>query len=297
MSRPVFRRHDTASLSLDAACRRLTALGVEAVMSRCHPGERYLSFSCGEEGAAWEGCVPAGDWLAEALPVLAGVSLRGLSDGTLENLARRLPRSASLEVAGLPTQPFRVLSVFSGGNAVGISVGRVLITSVAESCLPAAPGALPANLPVTLDFLVGTGEMPVGAIKRLVPGDIVMIRSPGRTMLANGEPLFTYAFNEKEVVMEDHLDPAAAREPVAVTPDSPVGMIPVKLEFVLYSETRSLAELQNLRQGDALTLPEDAERQVKLMANGCRIGVGELVEIQGRLGVEITELTVGALHA
>lgn len=68
-----------------------------------------------------------------------------------------------------------------------------------------------------------------------------------------------------------------------------MGQLPVQLEFVLHNHRVTLAGLQKLCQGQLLTLPEDAERRVEIRANGARVGYGELVQLDGQLGVEVYE--------
>jgi len=48
-----------------------------------------------------------------------------------------------------------------------------------------------------------------------------------------------------------------------------------------------------LYRGQIFTFDQDAEAQVELVVNGRRIGQGELVELNGRLGVELHEILVG----
>lgn len=65
--------------------------------------------------------------------------------------------------------------------------------------------------------------------------------------------------------------------------------LPIQLEFVLYNQRLTLAELQMMYQGQLLSLPADAELHVEIRANGASVGYGELVQLDGQLGVEINK--------
>ena len=52
----------------------------------------------------------------------------------------------------------------------------------------------------------------------------------------------------------------------------------------------TLGELQTLQVGQPLTLSRPLSSAVSLRVNGALIGTGELVEIEGELGVTITSL-------
>ena len=53
----------------------------------------------------------------------------------------------------------------------------------------------------------------------------------------------------------------------------------------------TLAELKALVPGQVIDLAREPGSAVRVTVNGRRIGAGEIVEIEGRLGVRITELT------
>lgn len=72
--------------------------------------------------------------------------------------------------------------------------------------------------------------------------------------------------------------------------------IPVRLEFDLGDRHISLADLRKLQPGEVFALDRPlAEGAVHIRANGALIGTGELVEIDGRIGVTIR--TIGKVPA
>jgi type III secretion system YscQ/HrcQ family protein len=66
------------------------------------------------------------------------------------------------------------------------------------------------------------------------------------------------------------------------------GTLPVVLQIVLGQIELSLTELNALANGSILELDRTKDDPVQLAANGKIIGVGSLVEVEGKLGVEIT---------
>jgi len=67
--------------------------------------------------------------------------------------------------------------------------------------------------------------------------------------------------------------------------------IPVRLEFDLGDRHISLADLRKLQPGEVFALDRPlADGAVHIRANGALIGTGELVEIDGRIGVTIRTL-------
>jgi type III secretion protein Q len=71
--------------------------------------------------------------------------------------------------------------------------------------------------------------------------------------------------------------------------------LPVKLSFDLGERTLTLAELQALDVGSALNLDRPLQDFVTLRVNGVVVGEGQLVEMEGRLGVMVSRLALGGL--
>jgi type III secretion protein Q len=69
--------------------------------------------------------------------------------------------------------------------------------------------------------------------------------------------------------------------------------IPLRVDFILQRSVMTLAKVDALYRGQIFTFDRNAEAQVELVVNGRRIGQGELVELNGRLGVELHDISVG----
>jgi type III secretion system YscQ/HrcQ family protein len=86
---------------------------------------------------------------------------------------------------------------------------------------------------------------------------------------------------------------AAAAAPEPVVPPAALEELPLKVVFDLGDVELTLAELKALVPGQAIALGRDPGNAVRVTVNGLKIGTGEIVEIDGRLGVRITELAAG----
>ncbi|MGI4984400.1 MAG: type III secretion system cytoplasmic ring protein SctQ, partial [Janthinobacterium lividum] len=67
--------------------------------------------------------------------------------------------------------------------------------------------------------------------------------------------------------------------------------MPVRLEFDLGTQVVPLGELRRLQPGQAIDLERPLRAPVRIRANGMSIGWGDLVEIDGNVGIVIVELT------
>ena len=63
--------------------------------------------------------------------------------------------------------------------------------------------------------------------------------------------------------------------------------LPVQLAFLAGEAEVALRELRQIGPGYVFDLERPVDRHIEVRANGRRIGVGELVEIDGRVGVRL----------
>jgi type III secretion protein Q len=74
-------------------------------------------------------------------------------------------------------------------------------------------------------------------------------------------------------------------------PDSddspPFHDLPLRFQVVVDEHEMTLAEAEQIAPGAVVDLHRDPREPVRLAVNGRVIGTGELVEIEGRLGVRI----------
>ena len=89
---------------------------------------------------------------------------------------------------------------------------------------------------------------------------------------------------EAETASRD--DPQPGSEPT--TGDAlDTDVLPVQLVFLAGETVIALRDLKQITPGYLFDLGRPVDRHVEVRANGRRIGIGELVEIDGRVGVRL----------
>lgn len=69
--------------------------------------------------------------------------------------------------------------------------------------------------------------------------------------------------------------------------------LPVQVRVVVAERQGTLAELIELKKGEIMTLEKGLDAAVDLMVHDKVVASGELVQIEGRLGVRITRVITG----
>ncbi|WP_354683487.1 type III secretion system cytoplasmic ring protein SctQ [Cupriavidus necator] len=195
--------------------------------------------------------------------------------------------------------------------------------------LAAAPaGRLPAHaawterLAVPLAVRIGTTRLAVGEMRGIEPGDILGIdhwhsqgsalvvrcttgrNGPGWTALAEGRRLIVQpgGADRTDVSNGAHMeerDNAQQPQPIphpdaAQPPLSRLDNLEVTLRFEVGDVAVPLAELRAVGPGYVFELPQPLKQsEVRIVANGNRIGTGTLIAVGNRLGVRITGFAAG----
>ncbi|KVU28430.1 hypothetical protein WK66_08830 [Burkholderia ubonensis] len=73
---------------------------------------------------------------------------------------------------------------------------------------------------------------------------------------------------------------------------APFEDIPVTLTFVVGKLQSTIGELRAMAPGQVLEWQANTQGKVAIEANGALIGYGELVEVDGKLSVELTHWSV-----
>jgi type III secretion protein Q len=148
-------------------------------------------------------------------------------------------------------------------------------------------------------------------LQALAVGDVVLPQQPlvdalGRGMVSWGawqldvqstvgpelEVIAVYQNNEfqEPADMAEHTPEVQASPETAGLSDTPeLAAVPVQLRFELGMLSMTLGEMQSLAAGSILRLQAPAAPpQVRIVAGGQALGHGELVDVDGRLGIQIT---------
>lgn len=181
-----------------------------------------------------------------------------------------------------------------------------------DTCLQKIQGAASIGLPaaakeqITWQVIVRIGfvDLVTSDLKDLKPSDTLLYtpqvelvlpagargHAPERGWRAvrdeeNPRSFEVKEFFERSTYMEESTNP---QDEVNGAGKVELADLPVRIHVVLSQVELSLKELEGLTDGSIIQLDKEPPGAVQLVANGRALGIGELVEIDDRLGVEIT---------
>ncbi|WP_458097119.1 type III secretion system cytoplasmic ring protein SctQ [Roseomonas sp. WA12] len=288
----------------EAACLRFTVGGEPASLTATAAAfDRLLgAIDPAASGARGEG----GALLLELLlePVLGAV------EASLDAAVAAISLQPGLAEPGVPALGLTLLTA----EADVALAGRLSLPAAAEARLTEALGTVPAGrlspppgLVMTVSLRAGATELGMPELAALRPGDGLLFdesrRMKGEVLAVIGEmqgwitrpgPRGYEAITPRRRLGALGLeDWAAMPSDTAVTEDAPIEELPVRLVFELGRVEVPLAELSGAAPGHLFALPASpAEAMVDILANGRRIGRGEIVQIgEGALAVRVLSLS------
>ncbi|MDX6915037.1 type III secretion system cytoplasmic ring protein SctQ [Pectobacterium carotovorum] len=178
--------------------------------------------------------------------------------------------------------------------------------------------ALPAGMTIAIPLTLADAVLPLSALLRLRTGDLILPNRPwftpsGEGTLSSGTlrlrgtlqltelAPYTFTVTDMETVsmpssatdtmLADPHSEASALEftPISDNVTESVPPLPVTLHIRCGSLTMTLAELQHLASGSVLTLRDVVPGQAWLYHGDIALASGDLVDVEGRLGLQITE--------
>ena len=190
----------------------------------------------------------------------------------------------------------------TSGRAAHFAVRSAAVDAWLRLRIPPVPSreALLNRLYVRLPVCLPGPWLSLPRLRRIAVGDALLfdrhstyLRVPLRIGTCRILLKFTQEYTLIEHVMTDETPP------VEVTSELlPIDSITFAFEAVLGTLSLSVAELAHLREGSivAFRLPA-RERKVTLLCQGIPFARGELIDIEGALGVRVTRLTQEDLPA
>ncbi len=209
--------------------------------------------------------------------------------------------------------PFETPPKDEPGISIECVVGLTGVTGVIEIFLPGrllrkircfqSESQLPA-IPVCWPVMATTGysDLSLQELVGLEPGDVLLIAS-GRSLLLpptaqgseRGWRFVLPQSDGRRLRIQDYFERSElTMESQAATPEQSdferpnLAALPVRVHIVLSQLEMTLAELNRLTPGSIVELDREKSEFVQLAVNGKIAGAGELVEIEGRLGVRIS---------
>ncbi|MGY3852650.1 type III secretion system cytoplasmic ring protein SctQ [Aeromonas aquatilis] len=159
------------------------------------------------------------------------------------------------------------------------------------SRLPLRPPQQRLQHPLSLSLQWGVMGLTMDEITTLAIGD-VLLPPPhpqlGQELLlcVEGRP-FAYCQSHQQ-----HLELTAMYNAALADPFSPTELeqLPIQVSFEVGRQTLDWHTLTSLQPGALIDLGTPLDGEVRIISNGHLLGVGRLVEIQGRLGVRVERL-------
>ncbi|MGU5683986.1 type III secretion system cytoplasmic ring protein SctQ [Aeromonas allosaccharophila] len=157
--------------------------------------------------------------------------------------------------------------------------------------LPSRPQQQRLPLPLTLSLQWGEMGLTMDELATLAIGD-VLLPPPhpqlGQQLLicVEGRP-FAYCQPHQQ-----HLELTAMHNAEPADPFGPTELeqLPIPVSFEVGRQTLDWHTLTSLQPGALIDLGTPLDGEVRIISNGHSLGVGRLVEIQGRLGVRVERL-------
>ncbi|SEE43752.1 FliM/FliN family flagellar motor switch protein [Pseudomonas kilonensis] len=297
MSALQLRRVDPLAHAQAQAIQRWRRAGRDAGLGKVPERSGYLRFCAQGDGGEWQGLIVAHDWLHRALPQLRSLLTSETSWTNVLGLFRAAPHPLLLEVDELH---YRALSDIEGVAPVRLPTrdlpwldtprGRVWLLQLPPARF--ASERLDADswldeLPLHLELILGVSHLSLASRRRLGEGDVLRVaQRTQRCCLAN-RCLGTFTFTQEGLHMQPTVTDTDPEQPPESGAAIDLGALPVRLEFLLATHQTDLATLSRIIEGQLIPLAEDAARHIEVRANGKPVAQGELVQLDGQLGVEL----------
>lgn len=182
-------------------------------------------------------------------------------------------------------------------------LGLLLVAGLVSK-LPQQPGPLDDSVPLVLHAEIGATRLTTNDVATLAVGDVVLIDH----FFAAADRALWLSPDGRHGVHVQWPAPADSGQPPSLTvihpwtttmpasPDTPsaeaatLDAVPVRLSFDLGEVSLTLAQLQALQPGQAIALGHPLAGAVRIRANGALVGEGDLVDIDGQIGVSVRSL-------
>ena len=246
-------------------------------------------------------------------------ALQGLGRGTPALLSCR---AATQDTAALPAHALELtLRAEPGHETIAAALhtdglGLLLIAGLLAS-KPITAAQHDLDIPLQLHAELGMTRLAAHEVSQLASGDVVLMDAffvaPHRVLWLSADGLHGVhaqlpASDNDAPPSSAHLtiiqpwtahmptdidtetSPAAAATSGEAGDASSLHTLPVRLSFDLGDVTLTLAQIQALQVGQTLDLGRPLHGAVRLRANGALIGEGDLVDIDGHIGVSVSRI-------
>ena len=242
-------------------------------------------------------------WREAAITRAFGMILKALS-ATGQGKARLVSQSA-VSPPAIPSHSFSLTLRYpaSGETVHGRlhvdGLGLLLVTEIVVR-LPCRHAATDqSRLPIPMRLAIGETGMTLSLLREVRRGDVVLItrrfvQADDQLLLQvptpDGQWGLPVQIGDMCMTVIDSMRRLTSDQSQPSSSEFQWDDLPIHLSFDLGEKILALRELQRLQSGETLPLDRPLDRCVSIRANGVVIGSGELVDIDGRLGVSVASL-------
>lgn len=291
------RRVDEVECARRHAVARWQRDGHSAQLRLPQPQSLYITFWAQGSQGLWRGMVGANEWLHAVWPQMPPLFFQGCTPQDILELFAAVDKPVEVPPALLDYQRLFDIELAGGQSLQKTALVPCIETDQSHLWILELPPAKQAPrplqawllaLPQTLRVVLGNGVLDSMAGSALMCGDVLLIVQRTQQIIVADQYVGQFTFIKEGLHME--LNPSENVAPVE--PDL-LSQMPVKLEFVLGESVLTMAQLNELIEQQVLPLEASALNQVEVRTGGRCIAVGELVQLEGRLGVELREIFRG----
>ncbi|MBT2339711.1 MULTISPECIES: FliM/FliN family flagellar motor switch protein [Pseudomonas] len=292
------RRVDSRSHAHTQAIQRWQRAGRQAGLGKVPEKTGYVGFRAESNGADWHGLISAREWLQLSLPTLQALLGRECPLSSIVALFRAVPRPLPPDAGELHYNSLSGIECVEPSHLPTHAVpwleterGRVWVTQLTPLGAvdqPLAPDSWLDTLPLRLVLRLGVSHLSLASRMRLSEGDVLRITEWAQHCVIANRCLGFFTFTEEGL----HMQPTEAALENLQAPGAKIdlGGLPVRLEFVLATHEVDLVTLSQIVDGQLIPLADDAARNIEVRANGKPIALGELVQLDEQLGVELLKV-------
>ena len=260
---------------------------------------------------AWRAVIDAREWLCHELPELATLAGAACDDEKIMALFNTHSRPLTFAHRALAYGLLQAEGFMERDSGYATPLPRLSarectlwLTHITDSLVmkPQTAGARLLGMPLAVEWIIGSSRLLGALAKKLSVGDVLLINEATHQLRCQGMIIGNYWQNEEMIMMEekDRDHDISAGNAIAPSATETIGgvltTVPLKVEFILQQRYLTIGELQQLFKGKVLEIDPAGEKNIEIRANGHVLAVGELVQLEDRLGVEITELRTDSFN-
>lgn len=303
MSALKLRRVDAAAHAHAQAIQRWRRAGRDAGLERMPQRRGYLRFRAQGERGGWQGLIMAHDWLHHSIPALQPLLATECPLSSIVALFRAVPRPLLPDVDELDYEDLSDIECVASTLLptfplpwIATPRGRLWLLQLptpGTACGLLETDSWLSDLPLRLTFVMGISHLSLASRMRLAQGDVLRITRLTRQCFSAQQCLGTFTLTQEGLLMQPTLADACPEDTPGPGARTDLGALPVHLEFVLATHETDLAMLAQISDGQLIPLPADVARHIEVRANGKPVALGELVQLDGQLGVELLSVYRG----